>query len=94
MNKKEYEFNINNPIKFRLGARGRRVYKEYYQQFKNLYSDEEIEELIKPDEDGFYKMQMHRMISIFGNNFTLGSECVIENCILLFEEKDFELVSL
>ena len=45
MNKKEYEFNINNPIKFRLGARGRRVYKEYYQQFKKLYSDKEIEEL-------------------------------------------------
>ena len=94
MNKKEYEFNINNPIKFRLGARGRRVYKEYYQQFKKFYSDEELEELIKPDEDGFYKMQMHQMINIFGKDFSMGSECVIENCLILFEEKDMKPVSL
>ena len=94
MSNKGYEFNINYYIKFRLGARGRRVYKEYYQQFKKFYSDEELEELIKPDEDGFYKMQMHEMIRIFGNNFVLGSECVIENCLILFEEKDMKPVSL
>lgn len=94
MSNKGYEFNINNFIKFRLGARGRRVYKEYYQQFKKFYSDEELEELIKPDSDGFYIMQMHQMINIFGNDFSIGSECVIENCLILFEEKDMKPVSL
>lgn len=83
-------FNLNYYVKFRLGVYGEKVLQEYKEQFRDLFKSDEFEKLFKPDDDGLYTMQMHEMIKIFGgNNFSRGSLCVIENCLIGLDPNGF-----
>lgn len=83
-------FNLNYYVKFRLGVYGEKVLQEYKEQFRDLFKSDEFEKLFKPDDDGLYTMQMHEMIKIFGGkNFSKGSLCVIENCLIGIDPNGF-----
>ena len=83
-------FNLNHHVKFRLGVYGEKVLKAHKEQFRNLFTPSEFENLYKPDDDGLYTMQMHQMIKIFGGDkFAVGSLCVIENCLIGLDPNGF-----
>ena len=83
-------FNLNYYVKFRLGVYGEKVLQEYKEQFRGLFKSDEFEKLFKPDDEGLYTMQMHEMIKIFGGkNFSKGSLCVIENCLIGIDPNGF-----
>ena len=83
-------FNLNYYVKFRLGVYGEKVLQEYKEQFRDLFKSDEFEKLFKPDDEGLYTMQMHEMIKIFGGkNFSKGSLCVIENCLIGIDPNGF-----
>jgi len=84
------KFNLNYYVKFRLGVYGEKVLQEYKEQFRDLFKSDEFEKLFKPDDEGLYTMQMHEMIKIFGGkNFSKGSLCVIENCLIGLDANGF-----
>ena len=84
------KFNLNYYVKFRLGVYGEKVLQEYKEQFRDLFKSDEFEKLFKPDDEGLYTMQMHEMIKIFGGkNFSKGSLCVIENCLIGIDPNGF-----
>ena len=84
-------FNLNYYVNFRLGVYGEKVLQEYKEQFRDLFKSDEFEKLFKPDGDGLYTMQMHEMIKIFGGkNFSKGSLCVIENCLIGLDPNGFK----
>ncbi len=83
-------FNLNYYVKFRLGVYGEKVLQEYKEQFRDLFKSDEFEKLFKPDDEGLYTMQMHEMIKIFGGkNFSKGSLCVIEHCLIGIDPNGF-----
>ena len=72
---KYLSFNLNHYVKFRLTDEGKEVNRVYRHQLQPI------------DEYGYYKAQMHEVMSMFGDCFYKG-RVPIEKMEIIFDVKD------
>lgn len=84
-------YNFNEIVAFQLSEQGRKLLADYVDNFKTKFglNDESIKRFAngyQPDCNGFYRMQMHEMMKIFGSELRLGQEVFLFG-LIYFDEK-------
>lgn len=82
-------FNINNYVEFELTEYGAKILNDKRQKYIDAYPDVECFKETKIVRAGdLHKMQMHGMISAFGEYTSLGLETFCKNATITLEIKD------
>ena len=76
---REVEFNVNYFVKVKLTESGIAILKKRHGELDRYFVGSMGEFNLKIDKDGWYKIQMHELMHVFGQNVTVGS------CFLPFE---------
>ena len=83
------EFNINNYVEFELTEYGAKILNDKRQKYIDAYPTVELFKETKIVKEGdLHKMQMHGMISTFGEFTSLGLETFCKNATIVLEVKE------
>lgn len=85
-----YKININSSVKFKLTELGEEVLRVYDEDTKEKLKKYGIisKTKRKTDENGFYLMQLWKVMRIFGEGCSVAKDPPFVKCELLIEEKD------
>ena len=75
----KFNININDYVKVKLTDHGRNILDNQNAELKKCYPDAEPRH--KPDENGFYKIQLWELMSIFGEYLYNGCKIPFETTI-------------
>lgn len=85
---KTINFNANHYVKVKLTEYGIPILKEYLNE-QSLAIPKEYREAyrltIKPDSNGYYDIQLHELMRIFGNHMIPNKEPFETNMLILAE---------
>lgn len=82
------EFNINNYVEFELTEYGAKILNDKRKKYIDAYPNVELFKETKIVKEGdLHKMQMHGMISTFGEHTSLGLETFCKNATIVLEVK-------
>ena len=84
------KFNINNYVKVKLTQEGITHYRKWYSKFINhsINNTEYYERQLSPDKEGYYRFQMHEIMSIFGSVIDSSTPPMLMT--ILIDYKDLE----
>ncbi len=85
---KTIKFNANYNVKIKLTEYGIPILKEYLNE-NSLFIPKEYREAykltIKPDANGYYEIQLHELMRIFGNHMIPNKEPFEMNMLIVTE---------
>lgn len=80
------EFNINSYVEFELTEYGAKILNDKRQKYIDAYPNIELFRETKIVKAGdLHRMQMHGMISTFGENFHLGLQTFCKNATITLD---------
>lgn len=83
------EFNINNYVEFELTEYGAKILNDKRQKYIDAYPNIELFRETKIVKAGdLHRMQLHGMISTFGEHTSLGLETFCKNATIVLEIKE------
>lgn len=84
-----HKFNINDCIKVKLTAKGKKIIQEDYEQLCASYPNLDIKMRYVEDADGYTEFQLWDFMRLFGSHLYCGSPCYIEKNQIILEELEW-----
>ncbi|RYI30554.1 hypothetical protein EVU96_09060 [Bacillus infantis] len=69
------KLNINQQVKVKLNEKGKELLFNHYDEF-----------VLQLDQDGYYKIQLWKLMQVFGNHLHMGKELPFEAEIEVVED--------